>query len=188
MPWKQDTVPRAEARPERLEAVTAALASVRGALIDEAEAQAIDLRQRAQEAADKRVSQEQEVADHAVELAVERRERSAAAAFDQAIAAERNHASGLALARRRAHRQLLIEQTTASARTMRSDPRYGELVQALTRRAVEQLGPNARLEVDGAAGGVVATLGHERVDYSLEALAARALAALADEVAEVSGR
>ncbi|MEZ5230696.1 MAG: hypothetical protein R2710_29710 [Acidimicrobiales bacterium] len=175
--------------PAELESVAASLAPVRRALLDEAEAATRSILVAAREEAASRIRKEETAADDAVRRAVERRERASQAAFDQMMAAERSRSDRLVRVRRSEHVAALVDETVSAARSMRSDERYPRLLEALAERARVQLGPEAGIEADRTeAGGVIGELGHHRVDYSLDALARRALTRLADEVAEVVGQ
>jgi vacuolar-type H+-ATPase subunit E/Vma4 len=81
----------------------------------------------------------------------------------------------------------VLEEVRARAREaavrLREDPRYPELLERLKRIAIAQLGNEAELEVDpSGVGGVIAHAGSVRVDYTLPALAERALEALDGEL------
>jgi vacuolar-type H+-ATPase subunit E/Vma4 len=65
----------------------------------------------------------------------------------------------------------------------RSDGRYPALLERLAAAAREQLGPDAAIEVDPEGlGGVVGRRGRASVDYTLPALADRAIAGLGEEL------
>ena len=66
---------------------------------------------------------------------------------------------------------------------LREDSRYPALLDRLARTAREQLGPDAEVEVDPPGlGGVIGRTGRVSVDYTLPALADRAIASLGDEL------
>ena len=66
---------------------------------------------------------------------------------------------------------------------LREDDRYPGLLDRLARTAREQLGPDAEVEVDPPGlGGVIGRKGQASVDYTLPALAERAIASLGDEL------
>ena len=66
---------------------------------------------------------------------------------------------------------------------LREDSRYPELLDCLARMARGQLGPDAELEVDPPGlGGVIGRKERVSVDYTLPALADRAIASLGDEL------
>ena len=71
---------------------------------------------------------------------------------------------------------------------LREDGRYPELLDHLARAAREQLGPDAEVEVDPQGlGGVIGREGKASVDYTLPALAGRAIASLGDELESLWG-
>jgi vacuolar-type H+-ATPase subunit E/Vma4 len=66
---------------------------------------------------------------------------------------------------------------------LREDSRYGALLEQLRAAVREQLGADAEIEVDpGGLGGVIGRRGGASVDYTLPALAERALEGLGEEV------
>ena len=66
---------------------------------------------------------------------------------------------------------------------LQEDSRYPALLDRLARMAREQLGPDAEVEVDPPGlGGVIGRKGRVSVDYTLPALADRAIASLGDEL------
>ncbi len=72
----------------------------------------------------------------------------------------------------------------AAVLALRADARYPELLRHFEAQARDQLGSEAEVRVDpDLGGGVVAAAGSRHVDYTLKALAERALGSLADEVA-----
>ena len=72
----------------------------------------------------------------------------------------------------------------AAALDLEDDARYPDLIDMLEALARKQLGPAARIERDpGGLGGIAAADGSRRVDYTLPALAERALESVADKVA-----
>ena len=105
---------------------------------------------------------------------------------DGAADADREMADERATSRRRAHSTVLATQAEAylaleaavmaALPSLRSDPRYGALLDRLEAMARDQLGPDAHIDRDlPTVGGVVAAVGNRRVDYSLAALAGRCL-------------
>jgi vacuolar-type H+-ATPase subunit E/Vma4 len=84
-------------------------------------------------------------------------------------------------------RQRQVEELERLAREavlgMRSDDRYPDLLERLAAAVREQLGPDAEIEVDPEGrGGVIGRRGRATVDYTLPALAERAIADLGEEV------
>ena len=74
-------------------------------------------------------------------------------------------------------------RSRAAVLRLREDSRYPALLDRLTRKAREQLGPDAEVEVDPPGlGGVIGRKGQASVDYTLPALAERAIASLGDEL------
>jgi len=99
------------------------------------------------------------------------------------LARARADANHEILAVRAELRGRLIAEARRAAVELRRHPRYPELLDRLEALARSQLGPAAAIDrAPGPAGGLVATAGHRRVDYSLPSLAERALADLEDEV------
>lgn len=87
------------------------------------------------------------------------------------------------LAARGALFEELRSRARAGAVELRSDPGYPALLDRLTGAARAQLGADAEIEVDRpGGGGVGARSGRRSVDYTLPALADRALADLGGEV------
>jgi vacuolar-type H+-ATPase subunit E/Vma4 len=84
-------------------------------------------------------------------------------------------------------RQRQMEELERLARAAvldaRSDDRYPALLERLAAVVREQLGPDAEIEIDPAGlGGVIGRRGRATVDYTLPALAERAIAGLGEEV------
>jgi vacuolar-type H+-ATPase subunit E/Vma4 len=88
------------------------------------------------------------------------------------------------LATRAQLRQRLVAAARDAVGDLRGHPRYRDLLDRLEDLARSQLGDGATVDRDPAPdGGVTAAVGNRRVDYTLAALADRALDDLADEVA-----
>jgi vacuolar-type H+-ATPase subunit E/Vma4 len=157
---------------------------VRQALLDDARAEAdrilADARRRA---ADVVADAEQEVAAEVGEVA--RRHAIAAAAHaDQVCARARAEANAVMLGAQEDIRRDVLEAVRRAALDLRDDPRYPALLDHLEAVARAQLGANAVVERDPpTGGGVVASAGTRRVEYTLTALAERALQQHADEMA-----
>lgn len=162
------------------------LEPVRQALLADAEGQAASVRNRAeQEAAAIRAE-----ADAAVAEAVRRAEDHARATLriraDQSLEQARAEAHAAVLRARGEARRRLAGATREAAIALRGDPRYPELLDRLERLAIDQLGPSAVVQRDPEpSGGVIAEASGRRVDYTLDALAQRALGALGGEIAEL---
>jgi vacuolar-type H+-ATPase subunit E/Vma4 len=110
-------------------------------------------------------------------------------------AAELEAATELARAGRRARAHVLGAQRAVyddvrrrahdTARELRSSPGYPELVERLASRARAELGPEAEIERDPPAGGVLARAGNRRLDYTLPVLTELALAEHAADIEEL---
>jgi vacuolar-type H+-ATPase subunit E/Vma4 len=87
-------------------------------------------------------------------------------------------------AQRRVHDEV-IRAAHEAVIDIRADPRYPALLDHLESEAREQLGRGAIIERDPNGGGVVGAADGRGVDYTLPALADRALAVHADEVAQL---
>jgi vacuolar-type H+-ATPase subunit E/Vma4 len=155
---------------------------VRDALLADAQAAADRVARDAEERASDQVAQ----AHREIEARVAR------ARTEGETAAELETISALAEARRRA-RALVLEaqrdvhdgvrrQAEAAVQELRSTPRYGALLDRLSARAQEVLGPGAQIERDPPEGGVVACAGNRRLVYTLPALVERCLAEHAHEI------
>jgi vacuolar-type H+-ATPase subunit E/Vma4 len=140
----------------------------------------------------------------ATEARAEVRERLATAAreADELIANERAHGEaegreqgaveeGVArtlarldvLAARREGYEALRRGAREAALELRDTPDYGALLERLAAAARRDLGEDAQLELDPpAAGGVRASRGSRRVDYTLVALADRCVEGLGPKV------
>jgi vacuolar-type H+-ATPase subunit E/Vma4 len=121
-----------------------------------------------------------------VEGARTQAQRSVAVARAEGEAlAEREAAHRIALAQiearasllqvQREQYELLRRQVLAAVDSIRGTARYERLLARLERLAREQLGTGAEVVVDPPEGGVIATSGRRRVDYTLPALAERCL-------------
>jgi vacuolar-type H+-ATPase subunit E/Vma4 len=170
--------------PAKNSTVQVQLQPVRRALLDDATHDAEQIAGRAsQRAADVVDSARRESATQ-LEQVRRRRERSAEAHAEQMLAMAHNNAHEAILRAREVVRRQLIDETRRSVMAVRNDERYDTLLDRLEDLARAQLGADARIDRDPAPdGGVIATNGSRRVDYTLPALADRALEALADEVA-----
>jgi vacuolar-type H+-ATPase subunit E/Vma4 len=157
---------------------------VRQALLDDARVEADRIRTEARRHADEVVADaEREVAAEVAEVA--RRHAIAAAAHaDQVRARARAEAHTEMLSAREDVRQNLLEAVRLAALGLRDDDRYPALLDHFETVARARLGADAHVERDPlTGGGVVASAGTRRVDYTLTALAGRVLQQHADEVA-----
>jgi hypothetical protein len=76
-----------------------------------------------------------------------------------------------------------VATTRRAVLDLRADPRYPALLDHFEQVARRQLGADAVIERDpDGVGGIVAHQGDRRVDYSLAALADRALDTLGDDI------
>ena len=162
------------------------LGPVRQALLDDATAEAERIRADARRRADSRAADaEQEVAAEVAQVN-QRQAIASAAHAEQERARARADAHATMLGVREELRRRLLDAVRDAAMQLRDDVRYPALLDHLEAMARDQLGPEARLERDPAgAGGVVAVAGARRVDYTLPALAERALREHGDEVASL---
>ena len=159
---------------------------VRRALLEDAGTEADRVLAEARRSAgDAVAAAEQEVA--AEVAAVERRTAIAAAAHaEQVRALARAEAHGELLAAREDIHRKLVEAVRSAALQLRDDARYPALLDRLEIVARVQLGPDAEVHRDPPGrGGLVAVAGTRRVDYTLTALAERALHDHAEEVASL---
>ena len=106
-----------------------------------------------------------------------RAEGSAAAELETAAEDARGHrrARTLVLAARNDVYEELRRRAHAAADGLREGPGYPALLERLATQARSQLGPDAKLELDPPGGGVVASSGARRVDYTLAALVERCI-------------
>jgi vacuolar-type H+-ATPase subunit E/Vma4 len=89
----------------------------------------------------------------------------------------RRRARALTLAARREVYEELRREAVAAALSLRGTEPYPALLERLAAAAREQLGGEATLELDPPEqGGVIASSGERRVDYTLPALVDRCLA------------
>jgi vacuolar-type H+-ATPase subunit E/Vma4 len=165
--------------------VIARLQPVRRALLDDAESAATSIIDEARAVADRLVADAEREAAREIDTARHRGERSAQAQVERDLASALATARSGVLDAQRRIRDEAIRAVHGAVTDMRADPRYPALLDHLEAEACEQLGQGAIIERDPDAGGVVAVADQRRVDYTLPALADRALAAHADEVAQL---
>ena len=162
------------------------LEPVQNALLADADIAAERVRAAAHAAVVRDVAEAEGEVTAAVNRARQRSERASRARSEQALGQRRREAHRHVLAEQEAIRGQFEQATESAFDALRDDPRYPALLDALERRARDQLGEQATLARDPVdMGGVVGTAGSRRVDYSLRALARRAAAALDEEVAEL---
>lgn len=171
---------------ERIEALRSDLEPVHRALLADAAWHADDVIAAATASAAATVDQATRAAERSVEDAVAQRRATAAAANEQLLAHTRQQvAVRIRTAQRDAH-QRLVDTTREAFLSLREEASYASLLDRLAELAQAQLGPEAEITRDPVSvGGVVATDGSRLVDYTLPALADRALDALADQVSQV---
>lgn len=176
------------ARSNRAPAPSAsALGPTRDALLADASERAQQIVADATIAADELVAEAMSSSDATVAAATHRAAAAATARADQELAATRAQIHADVLRARSEIRQRILTETRDAARSLRTDPRYPALLDHLEALARAQLGPTAKVDRDPSdAGGAIATAGNRSVDYTLAALADRAVSALADDVARVS--
>jgi vacuolar-type H+-ATPase subunit E/Vma4 len=155
---------------------------VREALLAQAEAEAERLVSQAEDRAAAQVAQAEEQKAALVRRA--RAEGEAAAELEAAseLTHARRHARTLILEAKRAVYDDVRREAQAAVDHLRSEPRYGELLERLSARAREELGSGAELELDPPDGGVVGRVENRRVDHTLPVLVERCLAEHAGEL------
>ncbi len=154
------------------------------ALLDDARSEARRILAEANHAAEERIAQAEREAEVELDRARRRQEQAAQARVDQELARARTEAHDRVLSTRSELRDRLVDDVHAAALAMRHDTRYPDLLDRLEAIVRAQLGTGAVIERDpDPAGGVRATSGRRQVDYTLPALADRALDVLADQVA-----
>jgi vacuolar-type H+-ATPase subunit E/Vma4 len=161
------------------------LQPVRTALLDDARADADRILAAATRDADALVASAEKRANREVEKARRSNAESTAALLERALArAEADGQAGILRTESELHRRL-IEGVRTAALGLRTDSRYPALLDHLETLTREQLGEEVLITRDPPdGGGVRGAAGQRRVDYTLTALADRALDALADEVAQ----
>ncbi|HEV7187335.1 MAG TPA: V-type ATP synthase subunit E family protein [Blastococcus sp.] len=158
-----------------------ALAPVREGLLAQARADADATLAAADADAAVVVATAREQAATILDEARTRGERDAAVLEARERARGRREARSAVLQAQRDAYEELRRTARAAARQLRADPRYPDLVAALTERARVELGPGATVH-EHPDGGVVAAAAGRRLDGSLEALADRALTGLGPDV------
>ena len=166
-----------------LDRIRAALEPVRRALVDDARTEAQRLLVAAIDDAEEMVSTAREDVANRVAQAEQANESAARARADLALGHTRRETHRQLLEARESIRRQLVDALHGSALELRSAPRYPDLLEHYSMVARRQLGPDAVLERDpDDRGGIVARSDGRRVDYTLEALADRALETLAEGV------
>lgn len=171
------------------DALVAALEPVRRALLDDAEREAAARTATARAEAEELVDRARSAADAEIERAERRADATRRARTERAVALARTEADREVLTTRAELHRRLDAAAREAALGLRHHERYGRLLDRLEELARAQLGATGSddqvtVERDPEPdGGVIATDGRRRVDYTLQALADRALADLAGEVA-----
>ncbi len=172
--------------PSGLSETRAELEPVREALVADAKSQADQLIADATSASAIEADEAERLADAEIERAARRGAASAQARANQELAHARSVAHREVLEAKDDIRGRFQEALRAAALNLRNDARYPALVDELERLARDQLGPNTTIERDpNGLGGIVSVSGARRVDYTLPALADRALESVADEVGQL---
>lgn len=161
------------------------LDAVRGAVLADADDDAAELRAAAERDVATAVAAARVEADHIV---AEARSEGDAEARRVAVlegARARRRAREEVLAARNAAYVRLLRESQETAVALRRDRRYPELIEALTRVALTQLGDAATVRRDDEHGGIVATAGSRTLDYRLDAMAVRNVAALGERIEDL---
>lgn len=158
------------------------LDAIREALLAEAADEAEHVVEQAEDWAAAQVASAEEQARAFIGTARAEGERAAAREAAAEIAHARRRARSLVLEAQRAVYDDVRREAQAAAQELRSRPDYPDLVARLAAHAREQLGPDAEVELDPPAGGVVARAGNRLLDLTLPVLVDRCLARHASEV------
>lgn len=162
------------------------LQPVRDALLADARSEAGELLSAARNAADALVAEAESAAEAEVAKATHRNEQAAAASLEHELARAKNDARRAILRAQAQIQHDLVDDVRVAALALRNEPRYPALLDRLEDMARIQLGESVEIERDPPGeGGVRGTAGNRRVDYTLGALADRAVGALAEEVAQL---
>jgi len=162
------------------------LEPVHRALLGDAQVEVDRIEQDAQRTADAVIEQAESDRDAEIERARRRGEASARSHAQDTLARARNDSRAIVLRRQEELRQQLVDLVRAEALQLRRDPRYADVLDRLESVARAQLGDGATIERDPEpGGGIIATQGTRRVDYSLPAIADRALDVIAEEAAKL---
>jgi vacuolar-type H+-ATPase subunit E/Vma4 len=172
--------------PSGLSETRAELEPVREALFADAKFEADRLIADATSAVAIEADEAEREAHAEIERAARRGAASAQARASQDLARARNIAHHQSLQAKDDIRGRFHDAVHAAALDLRNDARYPALLNKLEGLARDQLGPNTSIERDpNGLGGVVGVSGARRVDYTLPALADRALESVADKVAQL---
>jgi vacuolar-type H+-ATPase subunit E/Vma4 len=156
--------------------------AVHRALLEDARDEANQIVAEGRQAADRVIRETIADVDAEVEHERHRSELTAQAHSRRVLARARNDARAEVLRKQEQLRCELVDRVRAAALEIRLDRRYPIVLDRLEAMALEQLGEQATVERDRQPdGGVVATAGTRRVDYTLRAIADRTLDAMSDE-------
>jgi vacuolar-type H+-ATPase subunit E/Vma4 len=158
-----------------------ALAPVRSFLLARARADAERIRAEAAADADGVLAQARQQAEAVLAEAAQRGAAEGAEAAAATRARARRRVRGLQLAAQRQAYEALRQRSRAAAQALREDPCYPRLRRRLAVLARERVGADA-VTSDAPGGGVIAVAPGRRADYSLGALAERAVEELGAEV------
>jgi vacuolar-type H+-ATPase subunit E/Vma4 len=162
------------------------IAAVRRALLEDAQAEAKQIVAEARHNADETIRQAIDEVDAEVERERHRSELTAQAHADRVLARARNDARGDVLRKQEQLRCELADRARAAALGLREDSRYETLLDRLEAMARDQFDETVTIERDRHLdGGVIASTGSRRVDYTLRAIADRTLDALSDEAVQL---
>ncbi len=172
-----DTAPRRTAQD---------LEPVRLALLADATAEADRITAAARQEVAAIITGAEHERDAEIERVRQRSESSARTHARNTLARARNEARTVVLHQQEALRRHLIDLVRAEALELRNDPHYPEVLDRLESMARAQLGNDATIDRDpDPVGGIIADHGTRRVDYSLPAIADRAVTAIAEEAAQL---
>lgn len=162
------------------------VAAVRRALLEDARDEAKQIVAEARLSADRLIRETIDEVDAEVEHERHRSELTAQAYSSRVLARARNDARREVLRKQEHLRRELVDRVRAATLEIRHDRRYPIVLDQLEAMAYEQLGEQATVERDRHRdGGVVATAGTRRVDYTLRAIADRTLDAMSDEAVQL---
>lgn len=159
----------------------AALAPIRAALREASRVSAAAIVDGAEAQASAILDDAKRQAELIRQAAVESGEQAARSEATLRSAGVRRRAHETVLRQQSALRLELQEQTRRAAVALRDDPRYPALLEALSRRCRELLGPETTVE-ESADGGIQGHAGSRMVDLSLPVIAAETLESMGSEV------
>jgi vacuolar-type H+-ATPase subunit E/Vma4 len=163
--------------------VTVTIEPLRRTLLDDARAGAERLLADADERAALKLAEANERGAALIERARKEGDAIGSLAGAGHQAASRRRARALVLAVRRELYEDFCRQAREAVHALRADPRYAALLERLGTAARSQLGEDCLLEIDPIdAGGIRASKGARRVDYTIDALVHRGIEDLGSEV------